>query len=402
MSWNDSGDRDNKGKGRDPWGSKGEQGPPDLDEALRQFQRKLRGMFGKEGPKGPDGTTPLTPQSKKNGIWLILGTLAAVYVLSGIYVIQPAEEAVILRFGRYARTEGPGPHWIARFVESKEVINVQEVKTTKHGGQMLTKDENIVSAEIAVQYRISNARDYLFNVVQPERSLQQVSESALRTVVGQSTLNQVLTSGRSEIGAEILKQVQQNLDNYASGLTISDLAMQQTKAPEEVKAAFDDAIKAQQDEERLVNEAEAYARKIVPIAEGQAIRTLEEAKAYKERVILESQGKTAKFSKILPEYRKAPEVMRERLFLETLQEVYSKTSKVMIDVDGGNNVVYLPLERILKQNGVDNILAARAKEEEEASVASGEKARIIVNETLPAEERRPSYSEAERPSRGGD
>ncbi len=402
MSWNDSGGSDNKNKGRDPWGPKEEKGPPDLDEALRQFHRKIKGMLGGKGSstggESGSGGTSLPYANKMSGLWIILGVVVAAYILSGIYVVQPAEEAVILRFGRYARTEGPGPHWLARFIESKEVINVQEVKTTKLGGLMLTRDENIVSAEIAVQYRISNARDYLFNVVQPERSLQQVSESALRTVVGQSSLNQVLTSGRSEIGEEILKQVQQNLDRYVSGLTISDLAMQQTKAPDQVKPAFDDAIKAQQDEDRLVNEAEAYSRKIVPIAEGQAKRTEEESKAYRERVILEAQGKTAKFAKVLPEYRKAPEVTRERMFLETLQHVYSKTSKVLVDVNGSNNLVYLPLDRLLAQHAPE----VQPKEEEENTLSSLDKSRFTVSEPASDDDKRPTYSDAERPTRSGD
>jgi membrane protease subunit HflK len=198
-----------------------------------------------------------------------------------------------------------------------------------------------------------------------------------------------------------LKQAQQNLDNYASGLTISDLAMPQTKAPEEVKAAFDDAIKAQQDEDRLVNEAEAYSRKIIPIAEGQAKRTLEEAKAYRERVILESQGKTAKFAKILPEYHKSPDVMRERLFLETLQEVYGKTSKVLVDLNGGNNLVYLPLDRLMQQN-LNETSTGGKEEEETTNLSSLDKSRFTMNETSSFDEKRPTYSDAERPTRPGE
>jgi len=317
------------------------------------------------------------------------------YLLGGIFVVDPAEEAVVLRFGKYVRTELPGPHWIAPFIETREIVNVQEVKTTKHGGQMLTKDENIVSAEIAVQYRISNARDYLFNVVQSERSLQQVSESALRGVVGQSTLNEVLTSGRSEIGAEILKQVQENLNTYQVGLEISDLAMQQTKAPEEVKAAFDDAIKAQQDEERLVNESQAYARKIIPIAEGQAKRTFEESRAYKEQVILLAQGKAEKFLKVLPEYQRAPQVTRERLYLDTLQTVYSNTPKILVD-GNGSNVMYLPLERLLQKNPASS---QKASPREEESVTSADRVHphsVVVPRTYAG---RPSYDE--ETERGG-
>jgi membrane protease subunit HflK len=323
----------------------------------------------------------------------------AVYLLSGIYVVEPAEQAVILRLGRYITTVGPGPHWIAPILETKTILNVEEVKTTKHGGPMLTKDENIVFAEIAVQYRINNAKDYLFNLVQADKSLQQVSESALRSVVGQSTLNEVLTSGRGEIGLEIRKQIQQNLNNYESGLALSDLAMQQTKAPEEVKASFDDAIKAQQDEERLVNEAEAYSRKIIPIAEGKAKRTFEEARAYKEQVTLEAMGKTNKFLEILPQYQSAPQVTRERLYLDTMQAVYAKTPKVLVDSSAGNNLVYLPLDKLIAGN---NTVAPLSKAEEaESSFVADDNSNSGMNSLSRTMSRRPSYEDAQRPSRNG-
>ncbi|MBS0288212.1 MAG: FtsH protease activity modulator HflK [Proteobacteria bacterium] len=396
MSWNEPGERD-KGKKKDPWG-KDEEGPPNIDEALRQLQRKLRAVFGQQdGQSSGFGQGNKATPNKTFGFSLIGVIALVIYVISGIYVVEPAEEAVICRLGKYIETVGPGPHWIAPLIETKDIVNVQEVKTSKHGGQMLTKDENIVSAEIAVQYRINSAEDYLFSLVQPEKSLQQVSESALRAVVGQSTLNEVLTSGRGEIGAEIRKQIQQILDNYHSGLQISDLAMQQTKAPEEVKAAFDDAIKAQQDEERLVNEAEAYARKIIPIAEGRAKRTFEEARAYKERAILEAQGKTAKFAEVLPQYQRAPQVTRDRLFIDTLQEVYTNTSKILIDVNGGNNVVYLPLDKIIAQNTV----RSSSREEDDGSQQSMDKTSSTINGPSRSMSRRPTYEDAERPVRGG-
>ncbi|HKY69556.1 MAG TPA: FtsH protease activity modulator HflK, partial [Gammaproteobacteria bacterium] len=273
------------------------------------------------------------------------------YVLSGIYLVQPAEMAVVTRFGKFVREEGPGPHWLPHFIEAKTIVNVQEVKTTKHGGLMLTKDENIVSAEIAVQYRVSSARDYLFNVVKPENSLQQVSESAVRAVVGQSRLDEVLTKGRTEITQEIRKQVEEILRNYQAGLEISDLAMQQTRAPEEVKPAFDDAIKAQQDEERLVNEAQAYARKIIPIAEGHATRVAQEADAYKQQKVLLAEGEIIRFAKLLPEYKMAPQVTKDRMFLDTVSEVLSKTTKIIVDVEGSNSLMYLPLDRMIEKRG---------------------------------------------------
>ncbi len=396
MSWNEPGDRDDKPKKKDPWGRQDEAGPPNIDEALRQLQRRLKALFGGQQPP-PTSSFNGAPKPATNrtfGITIVGIILLVVYVISGIYVVEPAEEAVVLRLGRYVDTVGPGPHWMAPFLETKEVINVQEVKTSKHGGQMLTKDENIVSAEIAVHYRIGNAKDYLFNLVQPEKSLQQVSESALRAVVGQSTLNEVLTSGRNEIAAEIRKVIQQNLNNYKSGLEISDLAMQQTKAPEEVKAAFDDAIKAQQDEERLVNEAQAYSRKIIPIAEGGAKRILEEANAYKQSVILDAQGKTAKFAQILPEYRRSPQVTRDRLYLDALQDVYSNTSKVLVDVNS-SNIVYLPLDKLTRP-----ARPYSQKEEDDPTASFSEKPTQSMS-ALPRGVKRPSYEDAARPTRSG-
>lgn len=398
MSWNEPGDRD-KGKKKDPWG-KDEEGPPNIDEALRLLQKKLRAMFSQKSNDGPSSNfngsiNTKGTSNRKFSFGLIGAILFAIYVISGIYVVEPAEEAVVLRLGKYIETVGPGPHWIAPIIETREVVNVGEVKTTKQGGQMLTKDENMVSAEIAVQYRISNPEEYLFNLVQPEKSLQQVSESALRGVVGQSTLNEVLTSGRGEIGLEIRKQIQKMLDNYKSGLLISDLAMQQTKAPEEVKAAFDDAIKAQQDEERLVNEAQAYARKIIPIAEGRAKRTFEEARAYKERAILEAQGRTAKFAEVLPEYQRSPQVTRDRMFIDTLQDVYANTSKILIDVNGSNNMVYLPLDKLIENKTAK--LPQRDDDDNAPFVEKTSDSMSSINRTM----RRPSYEDAERPVRSG-
>lgn len=400
MSWNEPGDRDDKGKKKDPWGRQEEEGPPNIDEALRQLHRKLRSVFGGQGDGNAAMNSSGKPASSRAfGVTLVAIIAFLAYVISGIYVVEPPEEAVVLRFGRYVGTYGPGPHWIAPFIETKEILNVQEVKTIKPGGLMLTKDENIVSAEIAVQYRINNAKDFLFNLVDPAKSLKDVSESALRAVVGQSTLNEVLTSGRSEISAEIRRQIQQNLNNYQSGLEISDLAMQQTKAPEQVKPAFDDAIKAQQDEERLVNEAEAYARKIIPIAEGRAKRTFEEGRAYKERVILEAQGKTAKFAEILPEYKRAPLVTRERLYIDTLQDVYANTPKVFVDVNGGNNVLYLPLDRLVQQQRGEGYMSPPQEEETAQSII--DKPNQSMSSFSRNVSRRPTYEDAERPSRNG-
>lgn len=357
MSWNEPDNRDDREKKRDPWGRKNEEMPPNIDEALKQLHQKLRGLFGGRQRGGSDFSPSFGSKMSSTPKWnmgLIGGVVFAIYILSGIFIVQPAEEAVVLCFGHFQRIEGSGLHWIVPLIETKKIVNVQEVKTLDISGPMLTKDENIVSAQIAVQYRINNPREYLFNIVEPEQTLQQVSESALRSVVGESTLNEVLTSGRSEIGVKIRNQAQRNLNNYGTGIEISDLAMQQTKAPEEVKAAFDDAIRAQQDEERSVNEAEAYARKIIPIAEGQAKRTYEEANAYREKVTMQAQGKTSKFAQLLPEYQRSPKVTRDRMYMDALQEVYTKTPKILVDVTGGNNVIYLPIDKLQQKVPVVN------------------------------------------------
>lgn len=327
----------------------GGEGPPDLDEVLKKFQAKLTQLFGGK----TQGSPRLNPKNIQNrfGVsvsFILLGILI-IYMLSGIYIVGPAEEAVVTRFGRYVCTQGAGPHWIPRFIERADVVNVMRIETTTHGGEMLTMDENIVDAKIAVQYRISNARDYLFNLTNPDESLKQVSESALRAVVGQSSLNEILTTGRAEITNKIRHQVQAVLNSYQSGLQISDLAMQQTKPPAAVQDAFDDAIKAQQDEERYVNQAQAYARKHIPIAEGNATRILEEAKAYKEQVILLAKGDAARFARLLPEYKANPQVMRDRMYFDTMQAIYSNTPKVLVNVQGSNNLMYLPIERIMQQ-----------------------------------------------------
>ena len=343
MAWNDP--KNKNQNGQDPWGSK-DNGPPDLDEALKQLQRKIAGLFG--GGKGKVFEGEGYANKGGFGFWMIAVILLAAYVLSGIYIVQQYEVAVVKRFGKYERTEGPGPHWVPRFVETTKIINVDEVKTSKHEGQMLTKDENIVHAEIAVQYRIANAKDYMFNLVDPDITLRQAADSALRGEVGQSTLNEVLTSGRAEVTQRIRKQIETILKNYNSGLEVSDLLLQQTKAPDKVKDAFDDAIKAQQDEERFVNEAQAYANRQIPIAEGHATRILQEADAYKQQQILIAKGSTARFEKLLPEYKRQPQILRDRLYMDTLEAVMANTNKILVDVKDGNNLMMLPLDKMMQ------------------------------------------------------
>ena len=345
MAWNEPGKGDNK----DPWGNRGKRGgqqPPDLDEVFNQFMKKLSNAFG--GGRGSSGGTGgNTGKAQSIGVGFILGLLALFYLISGIFIVSPAEKAVVFQFGAFKETVGPGPHWLARFIQSKSVINVEEVSTTHHEAHMLTKDENIVSVELGVQYRIKNVEDYLFQVRAPELTLEQVTDSAVRQVIGHSTLDDILTSGREAIRVQIKAEIVRLLAEYRAGLDILDVPMQPAKAPEAVKEAFDDAIKAQEDEVRSINRARAYEKQKVPLAEGQAQRRLAEAEAYRTNVMLQAEGDADRFLSILPEYKAAPKVTRERMYLDALGTVFSNTSKIMVDSTGSNNLFYLPLDKLM-------------------------------------------------------
>lgn len=354
MGWNDP---DN---GKDPWG--GGSQPPDLDEALKRIKANLRKLFMK--PKlsrgindgMPSQTTPLN--SNANGLFagLVLGVIVLLWALSGIFIVDPAEQAAILRFGRYVETVGPGPHWIARFIESKIVMNVDRVADYSYSGQMLTKDENLVSVAVAVQYRIGDLQDYLFNVADAEESLQQATSSALRQVVGTTTLDQLITEGRDAWGSSVQDSLIKILGGYRTGINIVNVSPQPARAPENVQDAFDDAIKAQEDERRFKEQAGAYAARVIPIAEGNARRVTEEAKAFAQQVVLKATGETAVFLQLLPEYDKAPYVMRERMYLETMEKVLQQSTKIVVD-GKTSPLLYLPLDKIMAQNASDNELS---------------------------------------------
>ncbi len=346
MAWNEPG-----GDGK--WGNKGpNQGPPDLDKVIKDLKSKLMGGR-KKGPIGSvGGSEGGSTSNKGSGLMagLIIGALLVLWVLSGIFIVAPAERAVVVTFGKYSSTVGPGPHWIPTFIQSKTVINVQKVDTYSYDAQMLTKDENIVSVAVAVQYRIADPVNYLFNVVSPQESLRQATASSLRQVIGNSTLDQVLTTGREQIREEVAQQLASILTSYKAGILVTDVALQPAKAPDEVKAAFDDAIKAQEDEQRYINQAQAYAMGVEPIARGQAARIMAAATAYKEQVVLLANADIANYLAILPVYQSAPGVTRERMYLDTMQNIFQKTSKVLVDTKGGN-LMYLPLNELLKNAG---------------------------------------------------
>lgn len=355
MPWNEPGNPDEKNK-KDPWTGKPKSNtPPDLESLIRDFRKKLVQAFAKKNGDQNDNQnkdSKNTSDPMKIG-GLGLGTIALFVILAwflwGIFIVGPAEKAIVLRFGKYVNTVGPGPHWIPRLIENAYVVNEQRISNYSYNAEMLTKDQNIVSVAIAVQYRIGDARAFLFNVVSPVESLQQATASSLRQVIGKTNLDEVLTSGRAQVAKAVKDQLTAILAKYQTGLLITDVAMQPAKAPDEVKEAFDDAIKAQEDEQRFENQAQAYAMQVVPIAKGQAQRLLADASGYKQQVVLRAQGEIASFNALLPEYIKAPEVTKERLYLETLQNIFAHNNKVLVDTAGNNNMFYVPLEKLLKE-----------------------------------------------------
>lgn len=351
MAWNESGNG-NENKPKDPWRHDDGNGqPPDLDKLMLDLQRKLKGMMGGKG----GGTGNIPPQGGQgmpnfNFRWVLIA-LFVIYVLSGIYIVKPAEQAVVLQFGKYVTEVGPGPHWLPPIIRSKRVLNVEEIHDIKHRNRMLTGDENIVSIDVKVQYRVGNIKDYLFNLVDPVYSLQEATDSAIRQVVGASTLDEILTTERGRVRDEIRQQLEETLALYQAGILVTDVAMEAARPPEEVQEAFDDAIKASEDEDRMINQAKAYREHVIPIARGNAERVLADARAYAQEIQLKADADATRFSAILSEYKKAPTVTRRRMYLDTLQNVYGQTSKIIVDSKGGNNVFYLPLDQLAKASG---------------------------------------------------
>lgn len=340
MAWNEPG-----GKDKDPWGGgRGKNdGPPDLDEAFKKLQDKLNGIFG--GGSGRGGS------SNSGGSFgtifiIVLILIVAIYFISGFYQIDAKERAVVLEFGAFKEIKDQGLSWNAPLVTEVVKVNVTEEKQYPSRGLMLTQDESIVELPITVQYNVADVKAYVLNVRDPEVSLRHATDSALRHVVGSTGLNQVLSEGRQKIAAEVKHRLQTYLDSYGTGILVRDVNIQEGRPPEEVRAAFDDVIKAKEDEERLKNQAQAYSNEVIPKARGKSQRLLEEAEAYRAEVIARAEGETDRFELLLAEYQRAPVVTRERLYIETLERVMGNSTKVMVDVKGGNNMLYLPLDRM--------------------------------------------------------
>jgi len=348
MAWNEPG-----GGNRDPWNNKGgDQGPPDLDEVVRNLQNKLGDIFGGKKRGGNGGNSGGGDSSSGGGAGLIVVlVLAAVIVFSAIdsfYTIQPAERGVILRFGAYSSVTGPGPHFKLPWIDRVEVVNVDDVKEFVQRSQMLTNGENIADVTLKVQFRIQDVADFLFQDATPGRTIHGATESALREVVGKSSLDDVIKDNRSGIALEVQRGTQELLDLYRTGLIVTNVNIQRADVPEAVQDAFADAVKAREDKEKVQNQAEAYANDVIPRARGAAARLIEDAKAHKAKVVAEADGESQRFLALLTEYEKAPGVTRERLYLETMQEVLRNTGKVVLDVKEGSNLTYLPLDRMIK------------------------------------------------------
>lgn len=362
MAWNEPGNRKNSDGDKDPWGKKPEGGePPDLEKIFKQFFEKIKKAFSSKGfgsAMGSGQGSSAKPGSiftrsgfdnfntKEWKVWgaVIAGGILILYVLAGFYIVEPAERAVVTRFGAYVRTEEPGLHWLPSLIENKEIVNVVEVQTTEHRGLMLTRDENIGSVEIIVQYQIENAENFLFDVVNPINTLKQTAESSLRQVVGQSTLDEVLTSG--QIASNVKEQIVSTLKPYNTGILVLDVVLQRAKAPEEVRAAFDDVTKAREEAERSKNQAKTYANEILPKAQANAKRIINEATAYQQEVKLAAEGRVQRFNLILSEYQKAPQVNRTRMYLDMMQSILSNTNKALVDTNS-NNILYLPMDKII-------------------------------------------------------
>lgn len=350
MAWNEPGNNNgNNGRDNDPWGNnnrgnKGgrDQGPPDLDEVFNKLSQKLGGKFGGKGGNGPS----IGGGGSVLGLGVIAAIAVAIWFFAGFYTIGEAERGVVLRLGKYDRVVDPGLNWRPRFIDEYEAVNVQAIRSLRSSGLMLTKDENVVTVAMDVQYRVADPYKYLFRVTNADDSLRQATDSALRAVIGDSLMDSILTTGRQQIRQSTQETLNEIVDSYDMGVVIVDVNFQSARPPEQVKDAFDDAIAAREDEERFEREAEAYRNDILPKATGRAERLKKEALGYSERVVNEALGQVAQFEKLLPEYQSAPEVTRNRLYLDTMEEVYSNTSKVLIDSESSGNLLYLPIDKL--------------------------------------------------------
>ena len=358
-NWGRGGSRGPQGPGG------GNQGPPDLDELWRSFNRKLNELFGRRRRGGGD-EPPLPPSSWRfgGGAGVLFALVLAVWLASGFYIVVEGQRGVVLTFGRFSQETGPGLRWRLPWpIQSHEIVNLQQVRTLEIGYRnnvrtkvlkealMLTDDENIVDLQFAVQYVVKDARDFIFNVRRPDESAMQIAETAMREVIGKNRMDAILYETQVDIANKTRDLMQVIHDRYGTGIQISAVTVQNAQPPEQVQAAFDDAVKAGQDRERQKNEGQAYANDVIPRSRGAASRLLQEAEGYKQRVIANAEGEGSRFKQVLAEYAKAPAVTRERIYIETMQQIFASTSKVMMDFRGPGNLLYLPLDKLMQQGG---------------------------------------------------
>jgi modulator of FtsH protease HflK len=355
----------NNGQNQNQDGKRPNDGPPDLDQLWREFNQRLNRLFGNKGGRGEGGGGGFSPDAKGAGIGvgLIAAIVAFLWLVSGFFIVQEGQTGVILTFGKYSHMTPAGFNWRWPYpIQAHEIVNVSQVRTVEVGYRssvknkqakeslMLTDDENIIDIQFAVQYKLKNASEWVFNNRDQDEMVRQVAESSIREIVGKSKMDFVLYEGREKVAFDVGQLMQQITDRYKAGVQITNVTMQGVQPPEQVQAAFDDAVKAGQDRERQKNEGQAYANDVIPRARGAASRLQQEAEAYRSRVVANAQGDASRFKQVLVEYQKAPAVTRDRMYLDTMQQIFSNTTKVMVDAKSGSNLLYLPLDKLIAQS----------------------------------------------------
>lgn len=353
MAWNESGGNSGGGK-RNPWGNgnKPEQGPPDLDEVVRNLQRRLSALFGGSGGNRGAGTPGSGGGNANPGvsIGVILGLALVLWAFTGLYQVDEAERGVVLRFGKHVETTTSGLRWHLPWpIETKQIVNIQKIESFSEQTRMLTSDENMVDINLEVQFRRAKPIEYAFNVQKPDDTLKEVAESAIREIIGRSKLDDVLESGRAEIVTRTKDLIQRTIESYRTGIEVTSVNLQDVRVPNEVAPAQADAIKAREDRDRFSLAAQSYANDLIPRARGAAVRQVQDAQAYRAKVVADAEGESQRFLKLLAEYERAPGVTRERLYIETIEAVLASSRKVMLDVNGTGNLVYLPLDKLVDQ-----------------------------------------------------
>ncbi|MEM5439243.1 FtsH protease activity modulator HflK [Paraburkholderia diazotrophica] len=401
-----NGDRQRLNDSKRPPNGKESEGPPDLDEMWRDFNRRLSRMFGRKG--GGGDRRPDNGRGARIGVGIIIGVLIAIYLGSGVFVVQDGQEAVVLRFGQLRGTAAQGVHWRLPYpFESHEVVNVGQVRSVEIGrnnvvrlanvkdASMLTHDTDIVDVRFAVQYQIRKPTDYLFRSADPDLSVMQAAQAAVRRIVGSRSTNDILYQDREAIRAQLTEAIQHSLDEYHTGLAVTGVTIQSVQAPDQVQAAFDDAAKARQDRARAKRDAQAYASDLLPRAQAEAARMIDDAKTYSDRVVAQAEGDAERFKEVYAQYSKAPAVIRERMYLETMQQIYSNTTKVFVDSKSGSNVLYLPLDKLVEQTRQRSAEAA-------AAAAAGSASGAQAAPSTPNAQGAPSLSNTQPATQGGN